>query len=75
MLTVDELRRVVMSMNQNSAPGADGIGDKFFQVCFDIIKEGLLAAVISFFNGCEMPKYMSHVNLIMLPKVDHPNKF
>lgn len=30
MPTMDELRRVVMSMNPNSAPGPDGLGDKFF---------------------------------------------
>ncbi|XP_015087005.1 uncharacterized protein LOC107030129 [Solanum pennellii] len=75
MPSVDELRKVVMSMNPNSAPGPDGIGGKFFQVCFDIIKEDLLAAVKDFFNGCDMPKYMSHANIIMLPKVDHPNMF
>ena len=74
MPTEEEVRRVVMNMNPNSAPGPNGIGEKFYQVCFDIIKEDLLAAVKSFFNGYDMPKYMTHACLILLPKVDHANK-
>nr|XP_019068134.1 uncharacterized protein LOC109119692 [Solanum lycopersicum] len=74
MPSEEEVRRVVMNMNPNSAPGPDGIGGKFYQVCFDIIKDDLLAAVQSFFNGYDMPKYMTHACLILLPKVDHPNK-
>ena len=59
--TFEELRRVVMYMNPNSAPGPDCIGGKFYQVCFDIIKNDLLAAVHTFFNGYDMSKYMTHV--------------
>ena len=32
--TLEELRRVVMHMNTNSAPGPDGIGGKFYQIFF-----------------------------------------
>ncbi|XP_069150536.1 uncharacterized protein [Solanum lycopersicum] len=70
----EELRKVVMNMNPHSAPGPDGIGGKFYQCCFDIIKDDLLAAVQAFFNGYEMPKYMTHSCLILLPKIDHPSK-
>nr|XP_010313000.1 uncharacterized protein LOC104644619 [Solanum lycopersicum] len=48
---MDELRRIIMSMNPHSAPGPDGFGGKFYQVCFDIIKEDLLAAVNYFYIG------------------------
>ena len=58
MPTIEELDKVIMHMNPNSAPGADGFGGRFFQTCFDIIKHDLLAAVTYFFNGYEMPKYM-----------------
>ncbi|XP_015064939.1 uncharacterized protein LOC107010215 [Solanum pennellii] len=74
MPTEEELRRIIMSMNPNSAPGPDGIGGKFYQVCFDIIKKDIMAAVQSFFNGSVMPRYMTHACLILLPKVEHPNK-
>ncbi|XP_049368158.1 uncharacterized protein LOC125833012 [Solanum verrucosum] len=72
--TLDELKQVVMSMNPHSAPGPDGIRGNFYQSCWDIIKEDLLAAVQSFFTGHIMPKFMTHACLVLLPKVDHPNK-
>ncbi|XP_015162434.1 uncharacterized protein [Solanum tuberosum] len=71
--SMEELRHVVFSMNPNSAPGPDGMGGKFYQVCWEIIKEDLLSAIQVFFNGQTMPKFMSHACLILLPKVDQPN--
>jgi len=45
MPTLEELKQVVFAMNPHSAPGPDGIGGKFYQACWNIIKEDLLAAV------------------------------
>lgn len=73
--SMEELRHVVFSMNPNSAPGPDGMGGKFYQVCWEIIKEDLLSAIQVFFNGQTMPKFMSHACLILLPKVDQPVTF
>ncbi|XP_015168633.1 uncharacterized protein [Solanum tuberosum] len=75
MPTMEELQQVVYSMNLNSAPGPDGFGGKLYQVCWDIIKHDILEAVKSFFCGSIMPKFMSHACLVLLPKVEHPNKF
>ncbi|XP_059289514.1 uncharacterized protein LOC132043044 [Lycium ferocissimum] len=61
-------------MNPNSAAGPDGMNGKFFQSCWDIIKIDLLAVVQSFFCGHTMPKCFSRTRLVLLPKVDHPNK-
>ncbi|XP_069152141.1 uncharacterized protein [Solanum lycopersicum] len=69
---MDELRRTIMSMNPHSAPGPDGFGGKFYQVCFDIIKEDLLAAVKHFYVGNIMPRYLTHACLTLIPKIDHP---
>ncbi|KAK6782011.1 hypothetical protein RDI58_019807 [Solanum bulbocastanum] len=72
---MEELRQVVFAMNPNSAPGPDGIGGKFYQVCWNIIKDNLLAAVQSFFCGNSMPKYMSHACRVLIPKIEQPNRF
>ncbi|KAK6781995.1 hypothetical protein RDI58_019791 [Solanum bulbocastanum] len=72
---MEELRQVVFAVNPNSAPGPDGIGGKFYQVCWNIIKGNLLAAVQSFFCGNSMPKYMSHACLVLIPKIEQPNRF
>lgn len=34
----DELRQTIMKMNPHSAPGPDGFGGKFYQVCFALLK-------------------------------------
>ncbi|WMV45633.1 hypothetical protein MTR67_039018 [Solanum verrucosum] len=75
MPTLEELKQMVFAMNPNSAPGPDGIGGKFYQACWNIIKEDLLAAVQHFFCGHIMPKFMSHVCLVLLPKKEQPNNF
>ncbi|XP_055826362.1 uncharacterized protein LOC129894731 [Solanum dulcamara] len=72
--TLEELRTVVFSMNPNSAAGPDGMNGKFFQECWEIIKEDLFRVVLSFFNGQTLPKYYTHTCLVLLPKVSHPTK-
>lgn len=67
-----ELKQVVFAMSPHSAAGPDGMNEKFYQSCWDIIKVDL-AVLQSFFYGHIMPKY-SHACLVLLPKVDHPNK-
>jgi len=72
--TIEEVKLVVFAMNPNSAAGPDGTNGKIFQVCWDILKEDLYRAMLAFFCGHNMPKYMTHTCLVLLPKVDHPNK-
>nr|XP_010327351.2 uncharacterized protein LOC104649583 [Solanum lycopersicum] len=74
MPDVEELKNIIMSMNPTSAPGPDGIGGKFYQVCFDIIQGDLMAVVNAFFNGNMLPRYMTNACLVLIPKVNHPNK-
>lgn len=71
---MDELSRVVLAMNQNLPLVRIGLVGKFYQACFEIIKDYLLVVIQLFFNGKDMPKYMTRACLILLPKVDHPNK-
>ncbi|XP_049378369.1 uncharacterized protein LOC125843198 [Solanum stenotomum] len=75
MPTLEELRQVMFTMNTNSAAGPDGIGGKFYQACWSIIKEDFLAAVQSFFCGNNMPKFMTHACLVLLPKNEQPIRF
>ncbi|XP_015161044.1 uncharacterized protein [Solanum tuberosum] len=72
--TIDELKEVVFSMNPNSAAGPDGMNGCFFQKCWQIIKHDLLAVILAFFSGQMIPKYFSHSCIVLLPKVNNPNK-
>ncbi|XP_019237050.1 PREDICTED: uncharacterized protein LOC109217274 [Nicotiana attenuata] len=47
--TMEELKVVVFSLSPSSAPGPDGLSGKFYQSCWDIIKEDLLLIVSDFF--------------------------
>ncbi|WMV30192.1 hypothetical protein MTR67_023577 [Solanum verrucosum] len=71
---IDELRQVVFAMNPYSV-GPDGFGGNFYQVCWNIIKEDLLAAVQLFFCGHIIPKFMSHACLVLIPKTEQPSRF
>ncbi|XP_049348974.1 uncharacterized protein LOC125813528 [Solanum verrucosum] len=72
--TIDELKEVVHSMNPNSAAGPDGMNGCFFQKCWNIIKNDLMAVILAFFSGQMIPKYFSHACLVLLPKVKNPNR-
>ncbi|XP_075080304.1 uncharacterized protein LOC142165824 [Nicotiana tabacum] len=41
---------------------------KFYHSCWDIIGDDLYDIVRDFFNGHELPKYVTHTNLVLLPK-------
>ncbi|XP_049386507.1 uncharacterized protein LOC125850697 [Solanum stenotomum] len=63
MPNLEELTQVVFSMNPNSTAGPDGFGGKFYQHCWEIIKEDVLSVVQYFFCGYTMPKFISHACL------------
>lgn len=71
---LDELKQVVFSMSTHSAAGPDGINGKFFQTCWEIIKIDLLAVIYAFFYGQKIPKYFTHVCLMLFPKVKNPSR-
>ena len=71
---MDELKKVVFSMNPNSAAGPDGMNGYFFQKCWNIIKNDLIEVVHAFFSGQMIPRYFSHSCIVLLPKVNNPNK-
>jgi hypothetical protein len=43
-------------MEHNKAPGSDGFSVEFYQACWDIIKDDLLAMFIEFHVG-KLPLY------------------
>lgn len=74
MPNLEEVRKVVFTMNTNSVAGPDWVNGKIFQVCWDNIKNDLLAVIQAFFCGQDIPKYFSYTCLVLLPKINHINK-
>ena len=69
-----ELKDVIFSINPTSADGPDCMNGYFFQKCCHIIKDDLMAVVKAFFSGQMIPKYFSHSCIVLLPKVNYPNR-
>ncbi|XP_019232974.1 PREDICTED: uncharacterized protein LOC109213617 [Nicotiana attenuata] len=66
--TGEEIKYAVMGLNGDSAGGRDGFTGAFFHSCWDIIGEDIMAMVQAFFTGHELPRYILHTNLVLLPK-------
>jgi hypothetical protein len=66
--TVDEVRGAVFQMEHNKAPGQDGFPAEFYQACWEIIKDDLMALFREFHTG-DLPLYSLNFGMIiLLPK-------
>ncbi|XP_075109006.1 uncharacterized protein LOC142180816 [Nicotiana tabacum] len=66
--TKEEVRHAVFGLNGESAGGPDGFTRSFFQTCWDIIGDDIVDMVKALFNGHDFPRYVTHTNLVLLPK-------
>lgn len=72
---LDEVKRVVFELNGDSACGPDGFSGLFFQKCWDIIGEDITRVVRAFFCGQELPNFITHTTLVLLPKKEEVKNF
>lgn len=73
--TEEEIRNNLMTMEPDSAPGPDRFTAKFFQTCWGVVAPEVTKALHPFFCGANLPKWLTHTNIAMIPKVDHPQQF
>ncbi|KAH0692608.1 hypothetical protein KY285_019705 [Solanum tuberosum] len=73
--TKEEVKHVVFELNGDSASGQDGYSGQFFQSCWEIIGEDVWNMVRAFFSGYELPRYITHTNLVLIPKKDVIDNF
>lgn len=71
----NEVKEVVYHLSGDSVAGPDGFSRLFFQKYWDIIGDDVTLVVKAFFYGHELPKYVIHTNLILIPKKDLPRSF
>lgn len=65
---MEEVKKAVFGLNGDSATGPDRFNGNFFYACWDIIGEDILQMVKAFFCGQELPKCVTHTNLVVLAK-------
>lgn len=64
-----------MTMDPESAPGPDGFTAKFYQECWDLVAPEVTKAIQAFFYGASFPKWLTHTNIALIPKVKSPQQF
>lgn len=70
-----EVKKAVFGLNGDSVAGLGGFLRAFFQKCLYIISHDVTNVVKAYFCGKELPRYITHTNLIMLPKNEIPRTF
>lgn len=58
----------MFGLNVDSAGGPDGFNGHFFHTCWDIIGVDVVEMVKAFLYGQELSRFITHTNLVLLPK-------
>ncbi|XP_019251272.1 PREDICTED: uncharacterized protein LOC109230201 [Nicotiana attenuata] len=66
--TREEVKQAVYGLNGDNCGGPDGFNGSFFHSCWDIVGDDMVEMVKAFFNGQELPRFITHTNLVLLPK-------
>lgn len=67
-----EVKSAAFQLGALKAPGPDEMSGIFYQHCRDIVGNDLVDAVISFLENGRMLKELNHTNIVLIPKVHHP---
>ena len=72
--TDSEIEHAIFSIPNTKSPGLDGYSCDFFKASWNLIGPMVCAAVKSFFATSDMPSSISSTKLVLLPKVNQPQR-
>lgn len=72
---MDQIFLAVSSLNSASSGGPDGFNVKFFQSCWNIIKDNICETVWDFWDGNPCPPQVPNTLIIPIPKIQHPQSW
>ncbi|XP_075086276.1 uncharacterized protein LOC142168987 [Nicotiana tabacum] len=64
--TMEEVKATVFGLNGDSASGLDGFTGQFYQASWEVVYDDVLNMVRAFFCAAELPKFITHTNLVLL---------
>lgn len=68
--SMEEIKEVVFALKGDSVGGPDGFTRIFYQYCWDIVGEDIELMIRAFFCGLQLPKFITYINLVLIPKKD-----
>ena len=74
LVSREEIKNTLFSMDSKKAPGPDGFNVQFFKLTWHILGEDFLDAVQHFFITGRLLKELNHTSLSLIPKVVNPSR-
>jgi len=68
MPTKEQVKNVVFNLSGDSVSGPDCFTSLFDQYYWDIVGDDVWKLVFAFFEANTLPKYITHSNLVLMPK-------
>lgn len=75
MPTKEKMKHVVFSLNGDRLSWQDGFLGYLYQSCKKTIGKDITNIAKTFFYGHELPRYVTHTNLVLIPKKEEVNIF
>lgn len=68
----EEVHTALFSMNPDKTPGLDGYTPAFYQKCWSIVGENVVAAVQQVWQTKAIPEKVNDTVLVLIPKKTYP---
>ena len=69
-----EIRRALLDINPEKAPGPDGMTSKLFQEFWCEMRQDIIRLVQDFFATCSFDPLLNQTNICLIPKTKKPRE-